>query len=68
MQGSGFFGTAYSGVREDAVPVFFQEEARSLSEEEITVTIGDHLKRAHAVELNGALRRKAVDLILLDPT
>jgi hypothetical protein len=50
------------------VPVFFQEEARSLPEEEITVTIGDHLKRAHAVELNGALRRKAVDLILLDPT
>ena len=49
------------------MPVFFQEEARSLPEEEITVTIGDHLKRAHGVEFNEALRRKAMDLILLDP-
>jgi predicted small metal-binding protein len=42
-------------------------EVHDESEEEITVTIGDHLKRAHGVEFNEALRRKAMDLILLDP-
>jgi len=36
-------------------------------QEEITVTIGDHLKRVHGVEFNDALRRKAMDRILLDP-
>ena len=42
-------------------------EVHDESEEEIAVVIGDHLKRAHAVEFNDALRRKAMDLILLDP-
>ena len=42
-------------------------EVHDESEEEITVTIGDHLKRVHGVEFNEALRRKAMDLILLDP-
>lgn len=37
------------------------------SEEEITIAIGDHLKRVHGVEFTDALRRKAMDLILLDP-
>lgn len=42
-------------------------EVHDESEEEITVAIGDHLKRAHGVEFTDALRRKAIDLILLDP-
>ena len=42
-------------------------EVHDESEEEIAVVIGDHLKRAHGVEFNDALRRKAMDLILLDP-
>jgi predicted small metal-binding protein len=42
-------------------------EVHDESEEEITVVMGDHLKRAHGVEFNEALRRKAMDLILLDP-
>jgi predicted small metal-binding protein len=42
-------------------------EVHDESEKEITVAIGDHLKRAHGVEFNEALRRKAMDLILLDP-
>lgn len=42
-------------------------EVHDESEEEITVVIGDHLKRAHGVEFNDALRRKAMDLIILDP-
>jgi len=42
-------------------------EVHDESEEEITVTIGDHLKRIHGVEFTDALRRKAMDLILLDP-
>jgi len=42
-------------------------EVHDESEEEITVTIGDHLKRVHGVEFTDALRRKARDLILLDP-
>ena len=42
-------------------------EVHDESEEEITVAIGDHLKRAHGVEFTDALRRKAMDLILLDP-
>ena len=37
------------------------------TEEEITVAIGDHHKRVRAVEFTDALRRKAVDRILLDP-
>jgi len=28
---------------------------------------GDHLKRAHGVEFTDALRKKAMDLMLLDP-
>jgi hypothetical protein len=31
------------------------------------VAIGDHIKRAHKVEFTETLRRKAMDLILLDP-
>lgn len=42
-------------------------EVHDESEEEITVVIGDHLKRAHGMEFNDALRRKAMDLIILDP-
>lgn len=42
-------------------------EVHDESEEEITIAIGDHLKRAHGVEFTDALRRKAIDLILLDP-
>lgn len=42
-------------------------EVHDESEEEITVVIGDHLKRAHGLEFNDALRRKAMDLIILDP-
>jgi predicted small metal-binding protein len=42
-------------------------EVHDESEEEITVAIGDHLKRAHGMEFTEALRRKAMDLILLDP-
>ena len=42
-------------------------EVHDESEEEIALVIGDHLKRAHGVEFNDALRRKAMDLILLDP-
>ena len=42
-------------------------EVHDESEEEITVTIGDHLKRVHGVEFTEALRRKAMDRILLDP-
>ncbi len=42
-------------------------EVHDESEEEIAVAIGDHLKRAHGVEFNDALRRKAMDLIILDP-
>ena len=42
-------------------------EVHDESEVEITVTIGDHLKRVHGVEFTDALRRKAMDLILLDP-
>jgi predicted small metal-binding protein len=42
-------------------------EVHDESEEEIAVAIGDHLKRAHGVDFNEALRRKAMDLILLDP-
>ena len=42
-------------------------EVHDESEDEITVTIGDHLKRVHGVEFTDALRRKARDLILLDP-
>ena len=42
-------------------------EVHDESEEEITVAIGDHLKRAHGVEFTDALRRKAMDLMLLDP-
>jgi predicted small metal-binding protein len=42
-------------------------EVHDESEEEITVAIGDHLKRAHGMEFTEALRRKAKDLILLDP-
>jgi len=42
-------------------------EVHDESEEEITVAIGDHLKRVHGVEFTDALRRKAMDLILLDP-
>ena len=42
-------------------------EVHDESEEEIAVAIGDHLKRAHGVEFNEALRRRAMDLILLDP-
>ncbi len=42
-------------------------EVHDESEEEITVTIGGHLKRVHGVEFTDALRRKAMDLILLDP-
>jgi len=41
-------------------------EVHDESEEEITVAIGDHLKRVHGVEFTDALRRKAMDLILLD--
>jgi len=42
-------------------------EVHDESEKEITVAIGDHLKRVHGVEFTDALRRKAMDLILLDP-
>jgi len=42
-------------------------EVHDESEEEIKVAIGDHLKRAHGVEFTEALRRKAMDLMLLDP-
>ena len=42
-------------------------EVHDESEEEITVAIGDHLKRAHGMEFTEALRRKAKDLIHLDP-
>jgi predicted small metal-binding protein len=42
-------------------------EVHDESEDEITITIGDHLKRVHGVEFTDALRRKARDLILLDP-
>jgi predicted small metal-binding protein len=42
-------------------------EVHDESEEEITVAIGDHLKRAHGMEFTDALRKKAGDLILLDP-
>jgi predicted small metal-binding protein len=42
-------------------------EVHDESEEEITVAIGDHLKRVHRMEFTDALRRKAMDLILLDP-
>jgi predicted small metal-binding protein len=42
-------------------------EVHDESEDEITVTIGDHLKRVHGVEFTDVLRRKARDLILLDP-
>ena len=42
-------------------------EVHDESEEEIAAVIGDHLKRAHGMEFNEALRRKAMDLILLDP-
>jgi len=42
-------------------------EVHDESEEEITVAIGDHLKRAHGVEFTDALRKKAMDLMLLDP-
>ena len=42
-------------------------EVHDESEEEITMAIGDHLKRVHSVEFTDALRRKAGDLILLDP-
>jgi predicted small metal-binding protein len=42
-------------------------EVHDESEGEITVAIGDHLKRVHGVEFTDALRRKAMDLILLDP-
>ena len=42
-------------------------EVHDESEEEITVVIGDHLKRAHGMEFTDALRKKAGDLILLDP-
>ncbi|MDO8739865.1 DUF1059 domain-containing protein [Candidatus Deferrimicrobium sp.] len=41
-------------------------EVHDESEEEITVAIGDHLKRAHGVEFTDALRKKAMDLMLLD--
>ena len=42
-------------------------EVHDESEEEITKAIGDHLKRAHDVDFTDALRKKAGDLILLDP-
>jgi predicted small metal-binding protein len=42
-------------------------EVHGESEEEITVAIGDHLKRAHGIVFTDALRKKAMDLILLDP-
>jgi predicted small metal-binding protein len=42
-------------------------EVHDESEEEITVAIGDHIKRAHKVEFTEASRRKAMDQILLDP-
>ena len=42
-------------------------EVHDESEEEITVTIGDHIKRAYGVEFTDALRKKAGDLILFDP-
>jgi len=42
-------------------------EVHDESEEEITLAIGGHLKRAHGIEFTEALRRKAMDLILLDP-
>ena len=42
-------------------------EVHDESEEEITITLGDHLKRAHGVEFTDELRKKARDLILLDP-
>lgn len=43
-------------------------EVHDESEEEITVVIGDHLKRAHGIDFTDALRQKARDLILLDST
>ena len=42
-------------------------EVHDESEGEITLAIGDHIKRAHGIEFTEALRRKAMDLILLDP-
>jgi len=42
-------------------------EVHDESEEEITLVIGGHLKRAHGVDFTDALRKKARDLILLDP-
>jgi len=42
-------------------------EVHGESEEEITSVIGDHLKRAHGIDFTDALRKKAMDLILLDP-
>jgi predicted small metal-binding protein len=41
-------------------------EVHDESEDEITVVIGDHLKRAHGIDFTDALRQKARDLILLD--
>jgi predicted small metal-binding protein len=41
-------------------------EVHDESEDEITVVIGDHLKRAHGLDFTNALRQKARDLIILD--
>jgi predicted small metal-binding protein len=41
-------------------------EVHDESEEEITVVIRDHLKRAHGIDFTNALSQKARNLILLD--
>ena len=41
-------------------------EVHDESEEEITVVIRDHLKRAHEIDFTNALSQKARNLILLD--